>query len=119
MTTLAALVGLGIAAIGVALVIAPGWLPSLGNFRSRAMLWTSGASRILIGVKQQLERKQGFRRPPSPRSSQPRNFLLVELLLLGKHFGSVKAMPGLPVLHQRSRRPIWIPQRMATHLRIN
>jgi len=50
MTTLAALVGLGIAGIGVALGIAPGWLPSLGNFRSRAMLWTSGASRILIGV---------------------------------------------------------------------
>ncbi len=50
MTTLAALVGLAMAGIGVALVIAPDWLLSLGNWRSRAMMWTGIASRILVGV---------------------------------------------------------------------
>ena len=50
MTTLAALVGLGMAGIGVALVIAPDWLLSLGNWRSRGMRWMAVASRILLGV---------------------------------------------------------------------
>ncbi len=50
MTTLAAIVGLGIAGMGVALVIAPDWLLSLGNWRSRAMMWSAIASRILLGV---------------------------------------------------------------------
>ncbi len=50
MTTLAAIVGLGIAGMGVALVIAPDWLLSLGNWRSRAMMWSAIASSILLGV---------------------------------------------------------------------
>ena len=50
MTMLAAIVGLGIAGMGVALVIAPDWLLSLGNWRSRAMMWSAIASRILLGV---------------------------------------------------------------------
>ena len=50
MTTLAALVALGMAGSGLALVIAPDWVMSLGNWRGRAMWWAAVASRILIGV---------------------------------------------------------------------
>jgi hypothetical protein len=50
MATLAMLVGLGIAAMGVTLVIAPDWMLSLADWRSSTMKWSAAAARVAMGV---------------------------------------------------------------------
>lgn len=50
MAGLATLVGLLMAAVGVAMVIAPDWLISLADWRTRAMMWAAAIGRVLLGV---------------------------------------------------------------------
>jgi uncharacterized protein YjeT (DUF2065 family) len=50
MAALATLAGLGIAGVGVALVIAPDWLLSLTDLRSGSMRWALALGRIGLGV---------------------------------------------------------------------
>ena len=50
MSTVVTGVGLTIAAGGVVAVIAPDWLRSLFDWRTRAAKWSSGAIRVVLGA---------------------------------------------------------------------